>query len=201
MKRDAQGFSLIELAVAMAIMGILLALALPAFTNYIRDVRVRGAAESFLSGVQLARTEAVRRNVQVEFLLTASDPVAGNVGSATASVAGENWMVRTADLAVFIEGKLGADGRGAGPAININDTTAPASNDPDAPPGAPVASILFNPLGRTTLATDAVFKFTSPQGVCKTAGGPVRCLKVAVSVFGQARLCDPKVAAVDTRSC
>ena len=201
MKHASQGFSLIELMIAVVIMGILLALGLPQFTNYIRDARLRAVAETFLSGVQLARTEAVRRNTLVEFLLTTSDPTEANLATATASATGANWMVRTADLAIFLEGKVAVDGGGSGGAvIKINDTTASAT-DPDTPPASPASSITFNGLGRTNLATDVFFKFTNPQGKCATDGGPVRCLRVVVSVFGQARLCDPKVGAGDTRSC
>lgn len=202
MNRHSRGFSLIELAVALVIAGVLLAIALPQFTNYVRDSRVRAAANTFLAGIQLARAEAVRRNSGVEFLLTTADPIAANVATATASASGGNWMVRTADLSTFLEGKFAQDGGGVGgTAVRINDTTSPASADPDAPPASPASSIVFNGLGRTGLATDAEFKFTSPQGKCATDNGPVRCLRVVVSVFGQARLCDPKVGSGDTRSC
>ena len=120
-------------------------------------------------------------------------------------------MVRTANLVTFFDGKFGTEGSGRSsgqtPPVKINDTTAPASTDLDAPPATPVGSIVFNGLGRTALASEAVFKFNDPEaGTCATAGGPVRCLKVIVAVGGQARLCDPAVnaaavAAGDSRGC
>ncbi|AJP49184.1 hypothetical protein PG1C_13590 [Rugosibacter aromaticivorans] len=211
MKRRYCGFSLIELMVTVAIIGVLLALGAPRFAEYLRNVKLRSAAEMFLTGVQLARSEAVRMNIPVEFLLTATDPIPDNVGAATASASGTNWMVRTADLATFIDGKFGIEGSGRGTGqltpVKINDTSAPASADPDAPPATPVGSVIFNGLGRTGLANQAVFKFNNPEaGTCVTAGGPVRCLKVIVSVGGQARLCDPAVSAAavaagDSRGC
>jgi type IV fimbrial biogenesis protein FimT len=148
-----------------------------------RDTKVRAAAETFLAGMQRARSEAVRRNASVEILLTTDAPTEANKASATAAVSGTNWMVRTTDLTDFIEGKSAADA-GAGTVI-----------------GATVASITFTGLGRTTMNADTNFNFTSSQGACQADGGPVRCLRVTVSIFGQARLCDPKVAAGDTRSC
>lgn len=197
--------------VTVGIIGILLALAAPRFAAYLRNVKLRTSAEAFMTGVQLARSEAVRINAPVEFLLTTADPLPANVGTAAASASGTNWMVRTADLVTFIDGKFGAEGSGRSsgqaPPVKINDTAAPASADPDAPPAAPAGSITFNGLGRTALASQAVFKFNDPEaGTCATAGGPVRCLKVIVAVGGQARLCDPAVSAAavaagDSRGC
>ena len=76
MGRCVKGFSLVELVVAIAIMGVLLALGLPTINTYTRNIKLRAAAESFLAGVQLARGEAVRLNTGVELILTNSAPVA-----------------------------------------------------------------------------------------------------------------------------
>ncbi|MBK7423201.1 MAG: GspH/FimT family pseudopilin [Propionivibrio sp.] len=70
-----KGFSLVELVVAIAIMGVLMALGLPALTTYTRNVKLRAGAESFLAGLQMARGEAVRLNTPVELILTNSPPV------------------------------------------------------------------------------------------------------------------------------
>jgi type IV fimbrial biogenesis protein FimT len=209
--RRAAGFSLIELMMTLAILGVLLGLGAPRFAEYLRNVKLRSAAESFLAGIQLARSEAVRMNLPVEFLLTTSDPINVNVGTAVASATGANWMVRTADTATFISGKLGVEGSGRNSAgaspIIINDTSTAALADPDPPPATPVGSIVFNGLGRTNLTAQAIFKFSNPSaGACVTAGGPVRCLHVVVDIGGQARICDPAVSAAavaagDSRGC
>lgn len=88
----ANGFSLIELVVAIAIMGVLLTLGLPALTAYSRNIKLRSAAESFLAGLQLARGEAVRLNTNVELILTNSAPVAdsGSSGSNFPALAEES---------------------------------------------------------------------------------------------------------------
>lgn len=75
MFRHSKGFSLIEVIVAVAIMGVLLALGVPQLATYSRNVKIRAAAESFLAAAQTARSEAVRLNSRVELILTNSAPV------------------------------------------------------------------------------------------------------------------------------
>lgn len=218
MQGRRRGFSLIELMIVVGIMGVLMALAAPSFSIYLRNVKLRAAADTFLASVQMARIEAVRMNSPVEFLLTTATPLPANVATATVASASLdqsaqslNWMIRTADLATFIDGKFSAEGSGRAigqvSPIRINDRSAPAVSDPDAPPATPTMSITFDSLGRAGLAAPAIFKFTDADaGTCQTAGGTVRCLKVIVAVGGRARLCDPAVgatavAAGDSRGC
>ena len=49
MKTSRRGFSLIELMIVVAIMGVLLALGAPTFSTYLRNVKLRSAAEAFKS--------------------------------------------------------------------------------------------------------------------------------------------------------
>jgi type IV fimbrial biogenesis protein FimT len=63
------GFSLVELMISLALMGIIFAIALPSFTAWINSSKISAAADSFQSGLQLARSEALKRNTQVRFTL------------------------------------------------------------------------------------------------------------------------------------
>jgi type IV fimbrial biogenesis protein FimT len=65
----AGGFSLIELMIVLAIMGLLLVMGVPSFSLLLQNSQVRTAAESVENGLNLARVEAVRRNAQVSFTL------------------------------------------------------------------------------------------------------------------------------------
>ncbi len=66
----ARGFTLIELMTVLAVVAIVAALAAPAFREQMANFRVRSAAESIVSGVNLARAEAARRNSAVSLTLT-----------------------------------------------------------------------------------------------------------------------------------
>jgi type IV fimbrial biogenesis protein FimT len=59
------GFTLIETIIAVAIMAILVTVAAPSFTQWIASIRVTGQANDLFSDLLLARSEAVKRDVQV----------------------------------------------------------------------------------------------------------------------------------------
>lgn len=182
------GFSLIELMIAIVIMGILLTMGVPSFSTYMANTKLRSVAESIQTGLQRARGEAVAQNANIEFLLTNTDALAANVAAATAIATGRNWMVRTADLATFIEGKQGAEGAGATMNVQVN--------------GGATASVIFTGLGTTTLAAAATIQVTNPAGGSCAPSGPMRCLNIVISPGGKLRLCDPAVTSTsDTRSC
>lgn len=68
-KPRSAGFTLPEIMIAVAILGILTSLAVPNFRQLLRNYEVRGAAEAVSAGLQRARGEAVSRNASVQFVL------------------------------------------------------------------------------------------------------------------------------------
>lgn len=67
-----QGFTLVELMVAIALATILLSLSVPSFTQTLARLRVEGASQNLATDLQLARSEAVQRRAAVN-LVTAAD--------------------------------------------------------------------------------------------------------------------------------
>ena len=99
-RQDSVGFSLIELMIALAVSAILLALAAPGFTSFIRNSQIRTAAESVQTGLQLARSEAVKRNTLVQFVLSS---VQGGGSRA-------DWSVSVVSPSTVIQSRPSAEG-------------------------------------------------------------------------------------------
>jgi type IV fimbrial biogenesis protein FimT len=195
--RKSQGMTLIEIMIALAILGLLLGMGVPAFTAFLANSKVRSAAEGLQTGLTLARSEAMRRNQTVEFVLTNDEVNPGTVGTVTPAAGGIHWLVRAANpvskVYELIEAKSGYEG--SGQATGASAVQVAASD----------AMIAFRGLGGTQgLAAAATFDFSNPQaGACHTPTTPsaIRCLRVQVSVAGQIRVCDPSTTAPDTRAC
>jgi type IV fimbrial biogenesis protein FimT len=190
------GFNLIEVLIGLAVMGILMVMGMPSLSAWMQSTQVRNSAESMVSALQLARTEALRRNRSVQFSLTD-----GSLGSGCAvSLTGTDWVVSLADPT----GKCD---------IAASDTVDPmivqkrggqegSANATVTATGS--ASVTFNGLGRVTgypvggIAIDV----KNSSGACQDAGGTIRCLRVAISPSGAIRMCDPAVSdAADPRKC
>jgi type IV fimbrial biogenesis protein FimT len=124
-RTEAQGgFTLVELMVTVSVMAILAAIAAPSMTGLINANRLSGQAGELTSALQLARSEAIRRNSRVT-VCPSSDGT-----SCAASTAWTRWIV------------LGAANT-LDPEEVIRDNTASASLQVS----GPSAGIIFRPSG------------------------------------------------------
>ncbi len=91
--RHRSGFSLLELMVAVAMIGILAAMAAPAFDEWMDDANLKGQARSLADAFMLARSEAIRTgNAHIVFM---SGPLPGTdtVGNALPADPSTNGIV------------------------------------------------------------------------------------------------------------
>lgn len=163
------GFTLTEMVITLAIVGVLLAAAIPSYRSWVNNTQIRTAAESVQNGLQLARAEAARRNTSVNFTLN-----------------GNSWSVDTKAVGVAtdafytaveaVQSKSGTEG-------TRNARITATSN-----------LVTFNGMGRVTPAVNVIFTIDNPTGgVCatNTNSSGMRCLNVVVDPGGKIRMCDP----------
>lgn len=64
-RRRARGFTLVELVFVMLIVGVIAAVSAPSFMNVVVAQRLRAAGTDLVKSLQLARSEAIKRNASV----------------------------------------------------------------------------------------------------------------------------------------
>jgi type IV fimbrial biogenesis protein FimT len=185
--RSSRGFTLSEFMIGLAITGVLLAAAAPNVSMWISNMRVRNSADAIQNGLQLARTEAVRRNRMVELVLTNTSPTQANTNMVVEDVNGINWMVRQFQPAGihtvddYIQGREGNEGS--------EDVTVTATQ----------GTIVFTGLGR--LRSTALNPAVMAQ-IDVTNATTDRPLRLVIDTAGLIRMCDPSVSnPTDSRAC
>lgn len=89
-----KGFSLIELLVAMAVLGIMLTMAMPTLSNMVTSTRLSAEITSLYRGLNFARSEAIKRGQSVTLCPPATTPPGATTGCATAQDwSASGWIV------------------------------------------------------------------------------------------------------------
>lgn len=162
--KPQSGFTIIELAVIVAVLGILVTIAVPSFRAILINSQVRNAAESIANGLQKARGEAVARNRNVEFVLGT----------------GSSWTVRLAPAGTVIEARAASEGS--------RDVTLTATTGL----GVAATMVTFNGLGARAVNAGSPVP-PSIEVVNLTAPNATRALVVNIGAGGNARMCDPSL--------
>jgi type IV fimbrial biogenesis protein FimT len=177
--RRGRGMTIVEIMISLTVLGLLLMMALPSFTEVLQNYQLRGASEAMINGFQVARAAAIKRNLPV--VITVAPPSAG-------------WTVTEAASGTVVQSRS-------------KDEGSPNAAVAITPGGA--TKVTFTPLGGVIANSDASATITqidisNPAGGACQPTGAMRCLRVLVSGGGSVRMCDPAVAATtppDPRAC
>ena len=180
----AQGFTLVELMVGIAVLATLLTLAYPSYTSFIQNSQIRTTAESVLNGLQLARAEAIRRNESVQFTLV-------NKSDAVATTGGADWTVSTVTANQPIQSR---QEKASASTARVGVKNAVSSTAAAAGAGLP-ATIAFTGIGRLASTTTA-------RQIDITGATGARRLSIVLTPGGDVRLCDPALSlATNPQGC
>ncbi len=72
-RRDADGFSLVEMLIVVAVVAVMAAVALPNIAGYLRNYKVRGAAQDVSGEMQASRSKAIMSNTNTGVFFVAAD--------------------------------------------------------------------------------------------------------------------------------
>jgi len=84
----SHGFTLIELMIALVVAVILVTVAIPGFSNMVKNNRLTAAVNAMAGSIHLARMEAIRKNMRVVLC-----PSSNGSGCAASGGWGQGWIV------------------------------------------------------------------------------------------------------------
>jgi type IV fimbrial biogenesis protein FimT len=194
-----RGFNIIEILVTLTVLGFLIALGAPSLVGFLQNQQIRAGADAVVNGLQIARGEAIRRNLAVQAVL---EP--GGSGWTTgwticeATVDPCDSTTLTTDATKVIQHRSAEEGTSIATVTGVDAAANPAV----AVTFSPLGSVVPNFNGSNVMARADVIKGSDPS-LCVANGGSMRCLRVVVTGGGSIRMCDPTpgIAAPDPRAC
>lgn len=169
MKRE-NGFSIIELMIVIVLIAIVSAIAVPSFTSIVKRNRLASQGNDFLASLNIARSEAIKRNLNVMLCRSADGATCAGAGGWD-----QGWLV-------FVD----VDGSGG---LNVGDDTiivhGKLSNSSTlVPNGTYSTSITYMPRGYVSPAVAGGFV------LCPSDGDFTYARAILISATGRPRIAD-----------
>jgi type IV fimbrial biogenesis protein FimT len=183
--RRSNGFTLVEMIVSISIIVILLAIAIPNFRTFVLNARIRSTAEGLLAGLNLARTEAIRRNTPVTFWM-----VDGITATCQHVTIGTSWVVSVNDPENSCNAV--ASTTNAPRIVQVRAANEVGGNITVTATGGTCLS--FNGFGGIEATCPGTVARFTVIDVAPPVGTMARALRIALSAGGSVRLCDPAVS-------
>jgi type IV fimbrial biogenesis protein FimT len=199
-----RGFTLIEAAVVVVIMGITLAIGLPSMSNWLLGRKALAAAVFYQDGFALARNTAIAHNSHSRLVLTENAAngrmdwrvdICFPTGDIPCNDAAGDWSSATADAANDPDPDQGFR------SISRSAEAMPGAGDLSLAVGpSGTTEVYFTPLGwvDTNVVPHLARIDLTPSLTRANAFAP---LSIVLTLAGIATVCDPSAAAHDVRGC
>jgi len=174
----SSGFTLIELMVTLALIGVLMMVAVPSFTKYQRNAELTSLANSLLASINAAKGEAIKRGMNA--MIVPKD--------------GANW---SSGWVVFVDVDRSGAYLATSTDIVIQTREATPSYLTLANAGATAAAnlyIMYDASGYSKLTTGAFGSWTFEIKRNDVTGTELlsQTRRVKIAATGRARVCTPK---------
>ena len=157
-RNASQGYTLIELITALAIVMILCGLSVPSLRHFLQQIRLSSATSDLYSAIHLARAEAIKRNGKVDLTAIAGDWKNGWVISSSDNeqiMAHESLHDDITVSAKFSDGTQHISYNGTGRSRSNSSTTQSQSGHIYLSVGDHARSIIVNFLGHVRVCNPA----------------------------------------------
>ena len=183
-KARSTGISLVEVVVVVSIIGILAALAFPSFTEMFGRSRLRSSAEQIRADLNLARSEALKRNktIVIAFKVNADSTWCYGLKALVAC----DCTVTDTSASNFCQ--LDSDAGGAGIATTVSSDSYRGITFS----GTPFGGNLFFSSVRPTLTASSATLASNNTGAS---------IRVVASGLGRVRFCSPDGSLSGYPSC
>jgi type IV fimbrial biogenesis protein FimT len=162
------GFSMLELMITIALVGILVALAIPSFELISNINKLSGTSNELLTSLQVARTEAIRRGVHV---VVCKSTNADSGAAATCNTTAGNWDGWIA----FVDDGGGTPGNAKNGARNANETVIRV--------GRNTPSVLLVPSVAVSGSTPAQTIIFRPDGLARTSSNALLTAQIRICII------------------
>lgn len=156
----AQGFTLIELMVTLAVAAVLAGLAAPSIRDFIVRSKMTGIGNEFTASVLRARNDAINRNTCVTLCMSSS----ADSSTPACTTAGDDWQV---GWIAFLNTSCNSGATGPAAAIDLIVARAGTGDDVLLQSQSSVKKMMFNPRGTPKLSAATEFDL-----IYQTTGHP-----------------------------
>lgn len=180
--RASNGFTLLELIITISLLSILTVLAVPSFESISNINRLSGTSNEFLTTLQVARSESIRRGVRVTVCRSTNPDAGASAACSTAVGTWDGWIVFVDDgAATPANARNGA--RDAGETlVRVGSTSAPIVIMPSPAVSGASQRIIFRPDGMARTAANGLLE--AQMRICVLTANPSENARDVAIRFG-----------------